>query len=247
MNPTTLTYLEDTYLFEDSASIIDSWSNEFWEYIILNTTIFYPQGWWQPTDTWIISINSSSSQFEVSMVRLDAEGIVYHYGVISDWWDISQFDNQEVTLTVTSERRITNAKNHTAGHIIDIAVKNIWLELIPTKWYHFEPGSYVEYAWIIEWLWEWTIREDIIDKLNEELTRLIRGSLSIIVENWDWNIDSSDSPEWKSYRFVYIEWYKGYWCGCGWTHVSNTSELWSISIRKVRVKKWNTQISYIVE
>ena len=42
---TELKYLEDTYLFKSKAKIICSWENELWEYIILDKTIFYPDGY----------------------------------------------------------------------------------------------------------------------------------------------------------------------------------------------------------
>jgi len=51
---TKLKYLENTYLFENNAVIIETWKNDFWKYIILDETIFYPQGWGQPSDVWEI-------------------------------------------------------------------------------------------------------------------------------------------------------------------------------------------------
>lgn len=75
---TILLYLEDTYLFEETANVVQSGGNENGKYIILDKTIFYPQGGGQPTDTGIIQ--NENAQFYVSMVRMDENGIVYHYG-----------------------------------------------------------------------------------------------------------------------------------------------------------------------
>ena len=246
MKITTLEYLHDTYKFESTWNIITSWENEFWEYIILDSTIFYPQGWWQPTDIW--SIKLSSGEFEVTNVRLDREWIVYHYGTFTspDMKNaITESAWVSVQLFVDWENRIINAKNHTAGHLLDIAIKNIWLELTPQKGYHFKEWSYVQYAWKIEGLDEWNNKVDLITKLTTEANRLIQEGLSITVDMWDdETLESWEAPVWKSYRFVYIDWYKAHWCGCGGTHVNNTSEIWEIIIRKIRTKKWDTQVSY---
>jgi Ser-tRNA(Ala) deacylase AlaX len=42
--------------------------------------------------------------------------------------------------------RIANAKLHSAGHLIDVAVKALKYGWIPTKGYHFSDGPYVEYS-----------------------------------------------------------------------------------------------------
>jgi Ser-tRNA(Ala) deacylase AlaX len=49
-------------------------------------------------------------------------------------------------MAIDSQKRIFNARNHSAGHLIDIAMKNIGLGYLkPTKGFHFPEGSYVEY------------------------------------------------------------------------------------------------------
>jgi len=55
---------------------------------------------------------------------------------------------QKVNLKINSQNRIKNAKNYTAWHLLDIAVKNIWLDLFAKKWFHFDTWCYVEYSWI---------------------------------------------------------------------------------------------------
>lgn len=56
------------------------------------------------------------------MVRLDEAGIVYHYGELrGESFEIGE----SVSLEVQKERRILNARHHSAGHLLDIAMKNI--------------------------------------------------------------------------------------------------------------------------
>ena len=229
---TKLNYLENTYLFESEAEIIETWENDFWKYIILNETIFYPQGWGQPSDIWKIIIWEDI--FEVNNVRLDENWIVFHY------WEF--FGNttcrhlEKVKLKINSQNRIKNAKNHTAWHLLDIATKNIWLDLVAKKWFHFDSWCYVEYSWI----YNIEQKEEILEKLNLEINKLISQNLKVFVDNnLEWN-----SPEGKAFRKVFFENYKNNWCGCWWTHLNSIWELWKIEITNIKNKKWNCKISY---
>jgi Ser-tRNA(Ala) deacylase AlaX len=49
-----------------------------------------------------------------------------------------------VGLTVDQTRRIFNSPNHTAGHMIDLAIKNLGYTFTAGKGYHFHDGAYVE-------------------------------------------------------------------------------------------------------
>ncbi len=241
---TKLKYLEDTYLFNSQANIIKCGENEFWKYIILDSTIFYPQWWGQPTDAG--SIVMWKNIFSVHMVRLDINWVVYHYGeyVHTSNCHNPNYIGKNACLQIDSENRMINSINHTAWHLIDIAVQNIWLQLTATKGFHFQSGSYIEYSWHIEDLNKWDTKINIINKLNRELEKLISQNLNIIIEDWKSDTSTLNSPEWKSYRFVYFEWYKNLWCGCGWTHIRTTWELWRINVRKIRVKKGVIKVSY---
>ena len=233
---TQLDYLKNTYLFESKAQIIETWENEFWKYIILDKTIFYPQGWWQPSDIWEIIFWDEI--FEVTKAILDENWIVFHYGKLS--LSTEGFSPlQKVKLKINSDIRIKNAKNHTWWHLLDIAVKNIWLDLIARKWFHFDSWCYVEYSWI----YNVEEKEEIIKKLNFEINNLVSQNLKIGVENnLEWK-----SPEGKKFRKVSFEKYENLWCGCWWTHLNSIWELWKIEITNIKNKKWNCKISYKIK
>jgi Ser-tRNA(Ala) deacylase AlaX len=74
---TKLNYLEDTYLFESEATFVEIRENEKGKAIILDETIFYPQGGGQPADRG--EITSGDSVFTVNDVRLAEDGIVWHF------------------------------------------------------------------------------------------------------------------------------------------------------------------------
>jgi Ser-tRNA(Ala) deacylase AlaX len=229
---TKLNYLKNTYLFKSNWNINEVWKNEYWNFVILNETIFYPQGWWQPTDTGKIS--NSNGSFIVNNVRLDQNWVVYHYWNFENW-NFSIWE--KVEEEINSENRINNAKRHSAWHLIDVAVENLWITNIkPTKWFHFPEGCYVEYEWTLE-----IEKEELTKKLNEELKKLIWENIEIIEENPDKNLDT---PTWKKPRFITFKWYKWHWC---WgTHIKNSSEIWNINVRKIKEKGWNIKISYEV-
>ena len=227
---TKLLYLSDTYIFSGTATILEAGMNDYGEYIVLDQTIFYPQWGGQPSDTGTIS--SDDTLFEVNMVRLDEHGIVYHYGSslkgeLTKW--------MSVTLQIDWEKRLINARTHSAWHLIDIAMQHIWLSLTPTKWYHFPDGPYVEYTW--------TLKEPIdslIPKLQDALNHLIELDIPVIVTT-----DTSiQSPLGKNPRYVQFEGYTG--CGCGGTHVRSSGEIRGITIRKIKMKDGNIRVSYSI-
>ncbi len=230
---TELEYLQDTYRFTGNAKVLEIGTNEFWIFMILDKTIFYPQWWGQPSD--VGTISHENTLFQVTKTKLNEEWVVYHYGVFPGAqipvWAI-------VELQVDGILRLRNAKNHSAGHLIDVAVKNIGLEnLLPKKGFHFPEWSYVEYEWIL-----WESEEIIIEKLNSELVRLVDVGTPVMVK-YVW-LSGITAPTGKTPRFVSFEWTDG--CGCGGTHVRNSAEIGNIIVRKVKNKNGMIRVSYEV-
>lgn len=227
---TELEYLNDTYKFESIWKVIEHWINENWEFLILDKTIFYPQWWWQPSDFWEIIF--WEKVFNVEKVRINEDWSVYHY-----WKSNFEFKSwEEATLFINKENRVFNARNHSAGHLVDIWMKKIWLSYLkPTKWYHFQDGSYVEYEWELN-----ENLEKVIKKLNDELEKLIESNLKIIV-TYD-SLENIKAPTWKKPRFVSFE--GEVWCGCWGTHVKSSKEIWEINVRKIKYKSGVLKVSY---
>lgn len=228
---TELEYMLNTYNFESEATIVDIWNNEFWNYIILDKTIFYPQWWWQPTDTWVMA--SWDTTVDIVNVRADATGKIFHYILWNNplnIWD-------QITSKIDKNVRIFNARNHSAGHLIDIAISNIWYpNFQPTRWHHFPDGSYVSYDGILPI----DEREEFKNKLQQELDTLISKDITMQIDHE--NLENKQLPTKSTRRHAHFEWYS--WCWCGWTHIKSTWEIWKITIRKVSCKKWSTKISY---
>lgn len=235
---TKLNYLNDTYVFKSNAIFVEIKEQEKGKAIILDETIFYPQGGGQPADKG--KIISDNAVFSVNDVRLDENGIVWHFGEFKS----GEFQKGEkVTLKIEKEKRITNAKLHSAGHLLDCAVKKMGIEnLEPTKGFHFSDGPYVEYKGTIE------NPAEIIPELEKILNELIAQNLQ--VEKHDLSPDEAKAqkvwtPESKSARVVNFAGFSN--CGCGGTHVNSASEIGKIIIRKIKSKKGVTKIAYSME
>jgi len=239
---TKLKYLEDSYLLNDHAAIIDVNKDEKGnDVIILDQTIFYPQGSGQPYDQGIIK--NENAEMKINEVRF-FEGKVHHIGqMIKGIFSLED----KVNLIVDETRRSFNRRNHTAGHLIDIAIKTIG-EFTPVKGFHFPEGAYVEYQGVIDE----SKREEIKAKIQQEVDKIIASNLGVVCQLT--SIDELRNlcdfvPEWlpkdKPIRIVKIGDYKAH--PCGGTHVRLTGEIKKMTIEKISSKKGNTRISYKIE
>lgn len=198
--------------------------------IILDQTIFYPQGGGQPYDTGTIKSLDGLFVFQVQEVRFN-EGVVWHIGVIENG---AISIGMEVNCLVDEDRRELNTRLHSAGHVIDMALKEINIDWIPGKGYHFPQGAYVEYHGKIDGLDVENLKMAIEQKCNEIISRNIETR--IIFENNEFQNN-------KPMRTVF---YGNYGIPCGGTHVSNLKEIIFIGIRKIKKDKDMVRISYTV-
>lgn len=232
---TKLNYLNNPYLFESTSTFVELKEEDGRKAVILKETIFYPQGGGQPADTG--EIVSENAVFFVEDTRLDENGTVWHFGE----FEKGSFKEKEaVTLKIDKQKRILNAKLHSAGHLIDCAIEEMGIKnLKPTKGFHFPQGAYVEYEGVIE------NPNDIVLELENTVNDLIAKDLRL--EKQDLTSKEAEergiwSPAGKSARVVNFEGFSV--CGCGGTHVNSSSEIQKINIRKIKCKKGKTKISY---
>ena len=190
------------------------------ESVTLDRTIFYPQGGGQPSDKG--TIVGSLGQMQVELARFDSDGTVHHFGDLQGELAVGE----PVKLHIDGTLRFRNAKLHSAGHLIDIAMQKSGIANSPgIKGYHFPDGPYVEFAGGLE--------------SSSQAVEILQNYINILTEK-NINITSrfltSDqsamrgiiAPPGKEARFVYFDGYEEKGCGCGGTHVSNTSELGQI-------------------
>jgi Ser-tRNA(Ala) deacylase AlaX len=237
---TVLHYLSDASL-EGSAEVLAIIETDFGPAVILDQTIFYPQGGGQPCDTGYLLVHKQ--QIRVISVRFDA-GMVYHF---TEGNPELLSIGDTVKLDIDGERRALNSRIHTGGHLIDTAMINCGYAFRPIKGYHFPDSPYVEYQGIIEL----EDRERICMELEEEANKLIASGQSVecfIVDEYDQLKNHCSTvpayvPKDKPIRVVKVG---GVGCPCGGTHVEDLSELGQLSVPKIKSKGGNIRVSYRV-
>jgi len=235
---THLLYLKDTYLFKSTATILEIKTLEDGRTaIILDQTIFYPQGGGQPCDTGIISTNQA--RFLVKDVRLDASGLVNHIGKFEQ----ALLDpGQQVELEIDQARRILHAKLHSAGHLLDCSITQLGLKVKPSKGYHFADSPYVEYEGNI------ANSPEMLQAIQEKIDALIAANIPIIIQELSSEQAQQQSikaPEGKSARIVTFDGFEP--CGCGGTHIRNAQEIGYINIRRIKSKGGFSRVSYEIK
>ena len=242
---TELLYLEDTYKIEDKATLLEVGKDTKGNFLVLDRTIFYPQGGGQPSDTGFIEIDKF--KYNVHHVSF-VDGIVLHYYTtdtdsIENSINIKENSNV-VLMYIDLEKRLLNAKAHTEGHLLDAVSRMIAPEIIGKKGYHFSDGPYVEFEGMLQ------INPEIFsEKVNSLLAKSIESKLSVKVINADNELLKTlklptgfKVPEGKKCRFVQIEGFPP--VPCGGTHIQNLDELKEVIVKKVNSKKGVTKISY---
>ncbi|KAJ7516380.1 hypothetical protein O6H91_22G056200 [Diphasiastrum complanatum] len=250
---TQLGYFDDMWQLQASAHVLSVLVEESKIAIIVDCTILYPQGGGQPSDKGFILSIDEQTRFRVEDVRT-RDGLVYHYGFFeaSDLGNSSTFQiGQEVILYVDKSRRQLNSRLHTAGHLIDVCIENIGLSsLQPGKGHHFPDGCspFVEYKGAVP-------ASDIESRraaLEAEANRLVAagGTVQAAVCSYEEarNRCGGQLPDYiakdSKPRIVSIG--SSFGCPCGGTHVKDISEIGSMKVSQIRVKKGLTKVSYNV-
>ncbi|KAL2244144.1 UNVERIFIED_CONTAM: Alanyl-tRNA editing protein AlaX-L [Sesamum indicum] len=232
LSPTNLEYYEDMFKLQSYATLLSSFLNEDGrQTLVLDSTIFHPQGGGQPSDKG--SISNPLFKFIVEDVR-SKDKIVYHYGHFEDSRKDENIEKgAQVLLTVDEGRRKLNSRLHSAGHLLDICVRNVgWDHLEPGKAYHFPDGPFVEYKGEVP-------HNELKSKPKElelEASKLISkgGKVSVSILPYDKASELCGGslpdyiPKDSAPRIVQLGDSLG--CPCGGTHVNDISEILNLKV-----------------
>lgn len=239
MQSTILAYMTDQFKTESKATVlgIEKNAKDGLDCVILDETIFYPQGGGQPWDTG--NMIAASGKFEVVEVRF-VDGFVKHYGTFKEG---SFTEGCSVECQIDKARRTLNSRLHSAGHLLDEAVKNIKYPWIPTKGDHHPGRTAVEYSGHVE------DTEAAREAIEIESNRLINfgGEIKVVM------VDIADLPEHSNFippdlpankpiRVVVMCGDKG--TPCGGIHVKDIKDIGPIKIRYVKAKKGTIRVAY---
>lgn len=235
---TKLLYLEDWNILSNKAQVTQVAQYKEKLALVLDQTIFYPQGGGQPWDTGTITVLNAggigqgpTGSFAVTEVRFDPEtGNVYHIGTMTG--EIKP--GETVSCNVNKERRDLNSRLHSGGHIIDMAVRQLGLDWKPGKGYHFPEGPYIEYAGVLDESAKENLRTEIERISNEIINQKIPVTIKFIADQL---------VNGKPARVVM---YGEHSVPCGGTHVNNLSEVGTVNIRKIKQEKGAIRVGYDV-
>lgn len=123
MTNTKLLYLENFTLLTCEAKVINVSEENDRSVVLLDQTVFYPQGGGQPYDKG--GIKGPAGKFLVEEVRF-ADGVVKHIGK----FESGNFQiDENVKCAVDEPRRALHSRIHSAGHVVDMAVTALKLKL----------------------------------------------------------------------------------------------------------------------
>lgn len=235
MPSTKLLYLDDSQLKETTAKVIRVGESGKQHSLVLNQTIFYPQGGGQPADRGII--HTDGGKFIVNHVALE-DKVVVHYGKLTG--NLQKGDT--VTLTLDWDTRHKHMQWHTAGHILDEAVKEVLPEFFGIKGQHgINSTFYIEFPGFIDQSKKDLIQAEIdsIITANDPITTRFVTHDQIEAEkiNLPFTLPTN-----KPLRLLQI--------GSrtpvpdGGTQLASTGDLWPISIIDFEYSEGHTRIHY---
>lgn len=239
MKKTKLLYLEEFTLLESPARVEEVLRENDRDIIVLDQTVFYPQGGGQPYDTGMIE--SQTGKFLVEEVRFLA-GAVRHIGVFESG---SFTAGDTVRCLVDADRRMLHARIHSAGHLVDKAVAELNLPWTPGKGYHFPQGPYDEYDGSLEGMDKEKLKGDLETLCNKyvndggktEIVFMTREEMQKACRY------TPDFPIEKGERARVIV-HAGFPMPCGGTPVADMAEIGKIMIRKIKQEGDKIRVGY---
>lgn len=234
---TTLLYMTDSYLRHATAKVLEKQVEGSTVRLVLDQTLFYAQGGGQPADNGIIT--GPHGVLNVSHVSYNG-GTPTHLGKLDG--EIAVGD--DVTLDLDWQLRYKNMQMHTAGHILDQAVKNVVPQAIATDGVHgIGKKLYVTYIG--------SINADLQNNIQKQIKLILQKNLPIHLEmvTHDQLIQRHiklpfDLPKNKDLRIMSIGEYPP--MPDGGTQLHATGESWPITITTLEEKDGNTLVHYAV-
>ena len=233
-------YIEHPDLFESSAQVTQHGSDVKGLYLVLNQSLFYPQGGGQPADQGkIITAHTCYEVFDVRHV----DGEVRHYITCNN---TSIHQAHAVTIKIDKERRVLNSKYHTAGHLIAAVVEKENSGLKAIKGHQFPGEAYVEFSGTV------SDADNFMTQISSRVSECIASRATVKIEE----LNSDDAaimaqdlpyelPKNKALRVCHIEGHTP--VPCGGTHVNALKDISSLTIKKCKSKKGKTKIYYEVK
>ncbi|MBI4225679.1 alanyl-tRNA editing protein [Candidatus Roizmanbacteria bacterium] len=235
---TQLLYLENSYLKEMDAVVLEVIPDGSGWKIILDKSVFYPMGGGQPTDQG--TITSDSWKGDVYQVLMK-DGEIWHYVKALSVPTIGM----KLHGVINWERRYKNMQVHSAGHIVDFAM--YLLDYSPNTLMPFK-GDHGKKPYIV-YIGE--LKEDIKQKLEDKANELVKKDLKFTTLFQPFKNLQKEAiylqpglPLNKPLRTLRLETVGA--VADGGTQVRSTKEVGKIIIPLIENKDGNTVVNYFV-
>lgn len=234
---THLSYFEDTFKFEDLATIDAVGKDANGHFILLNQTLFHPQGGGQPSDQGTLQVEDVT--IPIHRVKV-VDNMVRHY---TDK-NYSFLIGQEVTSSLDQAMRLNHARLHTAEHLISNIIENIAPHWNTVKGHHFPNECFVEFtsqndtseAILMEQLIQ-EIETCIEENYSISMDQIVGDKVKELCSNLKFSI-----PNDQLVRIVRIGDFP--FSPCGGTHVKSLQELKGLEITRIKIKNNTMKINY---
>ena len=228
-------YYTDSFLYDFEAEITEVIPGERMA-VVLDRTAFYPTSGGQVFDTGVLSANGAASR--VTEVADDESGKILHY---MEAPSTTLKRGEKVTGTIDAARRRDHMQQHSGQHVLSAA----FIELFEMPTVSFHMG-------------EETCTIDLAAKAlnNDQIVKAEARANEIVFENRPVRIRFVSPDEARSLglrklpelekdemRLVEIEDFD--LCACGGTHVSQTSQIGAILIRKTEKVKQGIRVEFV--
>jgi alanyl-tRNA synthetase len=226
LKPTTKIFYDNSYLKSCESLVLKFVREGSKGYLVLDKTIFHPQGGGQPSD--IGCITGSIGKMDVKKV-MEKGNVIVHWGKVEGDF----VENETVKCELSWPERFYNMRAHTAGHILDYALLKVWGEQVTTVSANHGPNSFIEY----KGNFSKNLDVNKVVKVANEIVNEGRNVKSYYVQKeminrFIFNAPNLERvPDLKVYRIVEIENVNA--MPCGGTHVSNTKEIGEIKIDRI--------------
>ncbi len=230
-------FYRDPYLKEATARVADVKKNGGKTALLLDRTIFYPEGGGQPSDRgWIEGEN-----FRMRVEKVYGKNEVWHEGHIEG----EVKPGETVRLVLDWEWRYENMRNHTGQHLLSAVIKGL-LDADTTGFQIFESYNKIEIDYPGELDWE------LIFEIERKTNELVWGDLPIevsvyeelpeeLMENLRKGVSQKVKPPIRVVNIGNVD-----LSPCGGTHVKSTREIGLVKVlsfyRKSR-KLWRIEFA----
>jgi alanyl-tRNA synthetase len=133
-------YYANTYLDKLKVKVLAVGQDENGSYVICDQTLFHPKGGGQPSDEgYLVKGDKRYTVKKLVISDNPSESVVQHY-----YEGEGEFlKGEEVNQVIDLQKRLLAARYHSAGHLLSLAVNQLYPKLDGYKGNHFPGQAFV--------------------------------------------------------------------------------------------------------